>query len=169
MTGFSYPKLSPMNFLSFPGLFLFLLFLVTPASENSQYNSSILFDDIHIYPDYSEFRASEQITAVFENIYVGRIYLVKRSSISPILRLQKYDGNKWSNANTARRGIVGNQAISYRELRFGESIDTTFPTQILIENDEEITGFYRYRLSYSLTRNSSDWRTVYSREFRIVE
>lgn len=75
--------------------------------------------------------------------------------------------NRWHNVSTARRGFGGLQVVSYSALRFGQSVSAVFPAERLEELGKEVSGIYRYRLSYSMSKNTSDTITVYSPVFTI--
>lgn len=154
-------------------LFLILIFMSSNNMNTSEHRGesekNMHFYELELIPNNREFYADELITVVFKNRYASVVHLIRRSSNSPILQLQKYniDENRWRNLSTARPGTVGQQVIRYRELRFGESIRVDFPAERLEELGKDISGTYRYRLSYSLSRNTSDMVTIYSPVFMI--
>ena len=126
------------------------------------------FYELELIPNQRVFYQNEPITVVFKNRYASVIYLIRRSSNSPILQLQKFEQNRWRNVSTARPGSGGTQVVRFRELGFGDSMSIDFPAERLVELGNEISGIYRYRLSYSMHRNTSDMVTVYSPEFEIL-
>lgn len=149
-------------------LFVFLVQGLTDTSKG-HIKGQFYRTEIKLVPEKTHYHVSESFTAVFRNNYGNTIYVVKASGTSPLMVLQKWDGENWGRVNTARRGVGGIQAVSYRELNFGEDLKSQFPADRLIENEVNVPGLYRYILTFFPSQNRDERIVVTSPEFRVEE
>ena len=125
--------------------------------------------EIRLVPDKSSYHAREPFKAIFRNDFGNTIYVFRSSGISPLMILQKWDGEEWRRVNTSRRGVGGILAVSYHELNPGEVLETQFPAERLVENGVSVPGLYRYILTFYPTPNRDQRIVVTSSQFLVEE
>lgn len=155
----------PLILICFWGLFFGILGI--NADVRAMKLGSACSTEIQLIPAKDQYKVGESLKARYHNPCLSPVYLLKASGVSPIMTLQKWDGQQWRNINTNRRGIGGISAISHLKLDFAESFEISFPTNRLIENGEEIAGVYRYQISVKSAPDSEGSTTITSPLFEI--
>lgn len=137
---------------------------------NANESKPLCNSEIQLVPSKDVYDVGEPVVARYHNPCINPVYLLKASGLSPIMVLQKWDGEKWQGVDLRSRrmiGITGTSASSHYELDFAQTYEVTFPTKRIIENSLEIRGIYRYSMSVKNAPSQTESMFVTSPVFEI--